>query len=1132
VVFSEKLTVGLNIRFVQNLNQIIAPVTDYLSADLDVFDLFEKQFLIVPTAGVRAWLVPQLAAHIGATPTDNGTHRDGIFSNVTVGYIGLLNTLLQNGQDEASDAWSIEHVTMAVLGSLLSQTNKQDPLVKKYGGPLRAARAIADRFDRYAARRPGLIREWEHAYSSGHVYEPVNLQHESQYLLWKEVRHIIGVPSWPARTEQICADMRNGITFPWLPRRLMVAGIESMSMANLELLQALGHVMPVDVVCVHPSPQLFHMWSDMAAKQFGSSQRVPVRLDDVNVPEGCDVLPSTWLRGSFELQMLLASQGETGHEYLAEPVDTTPVTLLQRVQRTIEQPNTTSAASLGFGDHSVQIHRAHNLARQVDVLHDALLHAFRDIPDLHPHEILVLCADIETAAPLLQARFDQPVVGADERSVQIPLVVADRSLREISQGAELLNSILDLIGTRFDQSHVLAIAAHELVLKNLHLGNQDVEIWTRYAESTRVRWGLDIEHRTQAGLDAPSITAHTWKQAIDRALLGTLLPDAVIPVREMGHVVPLTHMDTADFESFTGLVYILGALARLEEESRVSMPITFWCDELESVLISLCGERCTEIDDALTVINSFRQSCILQQPENLLVFNEAVRFEEFADLIQQKLSTSPGRQPLRTGAVTATSFVPLRAVPFRVVCVLGLDDGTLAVGESEGDDIVSQEPMMGDPDPRFDLRRVLLDAVLAASDQLIITCNGRSIKNNASIPLVTPLAELVDFCGRLGVNVPEDIKEKSEIEHKHPRHHSGYLNFVSTNGPIEGKVWSHNAAARVAAENINSSHSSKVISTVAAIADSRTDISLENIEWMVIDPLQYYIRETLRIFNNYEKADPGAVMPTEIDKFDIANACQALVEESGGHPIGVASSQWREVMEATDVMPVGVYGEEALNKVVDITTAIVNEAIGQGVPVLGLEPLVQLLQLDNELTLQCSIPNVLQGEHGSVVYSVLYSDNFAKDVMKISVRLLVLRALGYEVDRGVVVHRAATKNLTGVEIIRLGESITAVDALNRLVSLVVIEPHSRTMPCPRFGDTSTQLSDDEEAISEFEKYIESFGYNSSTECLVYGSSPSFDDVYLGEGSPVREFFEALHGALALEKLEKTRGNPVQEWLVK
>ncbi|MFM2046959.1 MAG: putative RecC protein, partial [Actinomycetota bacterium] len=167
---------ALKVRFVENLRDILDPVVEYLTVGSTEADLFTPQRLIVPTAGVRAWLAPQVAARLGATAGNN----DGVLANVRIGYIGMLNGLLRAGIEDEDDAWSIERVTMAVL-RVIHGRDASDPLIRKHGGHLRAARAIADRFDRYAARRPALIREWEAAHRTNAEVGRDNAQAEWQF---------------------------------------------------------------------------------------------------------------------------------------------------------------------------------------------------------------------------------------------------------------------------------------------------------------------------------------------------------------------------------------------------------------------------------------------------------------------------------------------------------------------------------------------------------------------------------------------------------------------------------------------------------------------------------------------------------------------------------------------------------------------------------------------------------------------------------------------------------------------------------------------------------------------------------------------------------------------------------------
>ena len=1118
---------ALKVRYVESVREIVDPVVEHLGRATGSSDLFETQHLIVPTAGMRAWLAPQVAARLGAT----GGANDGVMANVRVGYMGMLNALLRGGTEDDSDAWSIERVTMAVLRVIHGRDPEKDPFIRKHGGHLRAARAIADRFDRYAARRPQLIREWERAHAANEEVGRDNAQVEWQFALWRQVRDIIGVPSWPARTEEICAQLRAGRPVPGLPPRLMVAGVEALSVANLEILVALGAVIDVDVLVVHPSPWLRDTWSPVASAVPATPGVAPRRADEAHVVPGADMLVTTWLRGAFETQVLLASQGITVEAAASPAAVPARNDLLGRMQAAVASPDSVGSVDLAEGDRSVQIHRAHNLARQVEILRDALLHAFDSLPGLTPDQVVVLCADIEAAAPLLRATFDNPMRLPSGRTVQIPLVVADRSLRDESEGARLLADVLGLVGSRFDVTSVMRVATSTLVLRNLRLDQDDVDTWQRHVSTTRVRWGLDTSHRTAEGLAAEGITAHTWKEMLDRALLGALLPDAATPAHEIGGVVPLVQVDTADIDSLTGLAEVLSVLARLERTARDPRPVGKWCDELEEMLAGLCGESCTEIDDVLAVIQSFRDASVLVGPSGRSPVLEAVDFVEFADLLLQKVSGAPGHQPLRTGAVTATSFVPLRSVPFRVVCVVGLDDGTLPAGEAEGDDLVANDPVMGDPDPRVDTRRVLLGAFTAAADRFIVTCNGRSIKNNGPVPLVTPLAELLDFCGRLGVRVPDDPEKPSQIEHIHPRHASGRGNFDPFNGPVPGMVWSHDDAALGAARGMFTQPERQP--RAVAVGPAMDETPLKNLETMLIDPLRYYLRETLRIFTGYEEDEPGAVLPVEIDEFGVARLAEALVdaERTAG---GSARQAWVAAAEASDTLPVGVFGDAALQLAAGVADAVRERATALGVPAADPDPVEFKVRDSSGTTVDCHVPRVVEGPEG-IVYSVLYHTRPDNELVRLSLRLLALRAAGRQVVKAVLVQRDQTKKMQMAHTIEIDPSVTQQTAAGRLAELARVEPIARVTPCPAFGDTgravaATGTFDDDSVLGAFDAFVDGRTYGSSAENTVFGSNPDPVSVYPPGSDELLRFFLAYGTVCTLVK-DGGKENETQKWVL-
>ena len=1117
---------ALQVRFVSSVNDVVEPVVEYLTVNDSSLDLFEPQYLIVPTAGVKAWLAPKIAARLGATEGVN----DGVLMNVRIGYAGMLNSILRGGINDDRDPWSIENMTMALLHILTNDSSNYSDLEAKHGGKLRAARALADRFDRYAARRPSLIRNWERAHSTNELLGADSAQVEWQYLLWRQLRSQIGVPSWPARTEQLCKQLDSDEKPNHLPKKLMVAGMGTLSVSAIEIISALSKVIDVEVLCVNPSPYLSNEWTNQHSQIQVALGNAPARNDDLHVLPESDVLVTTWLRESYELQMLLTSQGVQYEPCVAEESSTDSTKLLHRMHAAIQFPTNLKKQPLDAGDMSVQIHRAHTLGRQAEILRDALLHSFSTVDSLQPHEVIVLCADIEAAAPLLRATFEEPLILGTGERVKIPFVVADRTLRETSIGAELAADILSLIGSRFDVDSVVNIATHELVLKNAYMGSGDVDAWLRHIHNTRVRWGLDVQHRKVNGLDAPDITAHTWKQLVDRTLLGALLPDAEKTMFEMGDIVPVPRIDTTEIEALTGFAEVLSVLASLEHDSQSDMSIDFWCDRIEETLISLCGRSCTDLDDVLAVINKFREAALLASAGN-----QSVAFSEFAFLVTSEISAQSGRQSLVTGAVTATSFIPLRAVPFRVVCVVGLDDGTMSIGDSEGDDLIAMEQLMGDTDMRTANRRVLLDAVVAASEQLIITCNGSSVKNNTRVPFITPLAELVDFCGRLGIDVQNESEKPCEIEYIHSRHSSGTANFVNTNGPISGQIWSHDASALNAALSRSQEVAPQVKTYVPSPKPAEIEIGI--LEQLVIDPLKYYLRESLQIFTEYEEEDAKAVLPLDANEFEIANLVEALVDAAPNGDLEAGREIWMPSAEASDALPVAPFAESQINLAYDIANAVRGAATQRGIPLSEPDPIEFSLLLPDGSSIVCDVANVVESATDGFVYSISYHSKSTKEIIRQSVRLLTLCAAGKLVQKAYVIQMDdKNKSLVLVNEIELSPEISAEDALRRLLELSKAAHIARDIPCAKFDKTGQAIAEvgtinDDSVIDAFETFVDGFSYDRSAEFVVYGADPVFEHVFADNSDKKIEVLTALVQGCNLEKDGKKKDS-YQHWVVK
>jgi len=1105
---------ALTVSFVDRLQGIVEPVRQYLQRDLQQRDVFAPQVVVVPTIGVRSWLTPLLAASLGAT----NNRTDGIFANVNVQYVGYLQRMLRSAAGLSHDPWERNRVNLATLQALdgFAQTPQ---LEKKYNGRLNAARILAERFDRYATRRPELIRSWHRGIPAlGEL--PIE-KFQWQFELWQRVRDIIQADPWPVINADLCERLRAGEKIAGIPERLMIAGFETISPSNIEIIHALSTVIDVELVFVHQSPYLRGKWNEMASVVVPNPSQLPLPSSFQPLSASPLRLPPAWMQSSFDLELLLAAYGVRG-ECVATASDNNDSTLLRVVQQGISVAPVDNVAEQ-LADSSLQIHRAHNLARQVEVLHDALLHAFSEDDDLQPHDVVVLCADIQTAAPILEAVFDKSVAVSPNKFVQLPLVVADRTLKDISDGADLASNLLHLMTSRFDLESFMLVATSPLVMKNCGISASDISIWSRHLDNTRLRWGLDADHRQQHGLEAPELNAHGWLEAIERLILGAVMnvgDDAPVVA---GKLRPVPFVESSDTSSLTALAGLLAIVARFEQAARIKRSIADWCVETELTLMELCGESCAELDEVLQVLNAFqRASHSLTAGTSATSYS--VWFAEFAEYVAGELTASSGRLPLRSGSITATSFVPLRTVPFKVVCIIGFDDGTLPMGEPEGDDLIAATPMLGDGDPKIESRRVFLDALMSAEKKFIVTCTGRSIKNNKSVPLITPLNEFLDFCRICGIDVPDDGDKLSAIEYSHPRHLGSPENFRVAGGPVEGKVWSHDHAGLLAArERIRVSQQTSAndgeSSVGLALPAPLKEITLSHVEDIVLDPLRYFLQVGLKVRSEWNNSDVSNVLPLFVEGNKVAQICRDAFHGN------IADKELSALLYSADVLPISPFDKIE----VDAASALVKDYRGKYTKVLPTQPQKVAVSITaNGVT---PLIGEVDGYHEAekTLAFVSFTKKFTSDYSRMVVRALALIAMGKSLEAVLMFHLSNNGLSTTPRRIEIDEAITQDVALEKLVALLAVEPVVRSIACPLFDKTAatlfgdSSLSDNERreiAKDQFDTFVEdTYEYPYSNELVIYGATPEFDAVYADPAQRMSAFFTAL--------LDATKAVPVK-----
>jgi len=225
----------LSIRYVRSLDDVIEPAVAFLSRPVD---LFARQRIVVPTAGAKAWLSAKLAERLGASRGPDGKSLgDGIVANVDFSYPGTISSLISADTRPDADPWDVDHLTFTILEVLAGDRAAFEQVIKRAGGPLLAAGRIADRFDHYHFRRPGMILEWEGGQAELSPEADASGSRKTRHLgpgdkwqfdLWRKVQAAIGEPSPPARERKAIGPA---------PEAVLVAGLQGLSLHQIALLE-------------------------------------------------------------------------------------------------------------------------------------------------------------------------------------------------------------------------------------------------------------------------------------------------------------------------------------------------------------------------------------------------------------------------------------------------------------------------------------------------------------------------------------------------------------------------------------------------------------------------------------------------------------------------------------------------------------------------------------------------------------------------------------------------------------------------------------------------------------------------------------------------------------------------------
>lgn len=935
-------------------------------------DPFAREVVAVPAKGVERWLAQRLSHVLGAVSDD------GVCANVVFPWPStMLDDAVQSALGEQSDVverWSPRQSVWPLL-EVVDECAPTEPWCRALGHHLGSdgedkgrrlavVSRLARLFDDYGQSRPAMLRAWSQGRDERGDGSPLEPDLCWQAELWRRLRDRLGTASPAELLDHACARLREDPGLSDLPERISVFGASRVSPARLSVLAALAEHRDVHIWLNHSSPAL---WDRVSG-----SDAVPRRRDDSTRTSLTNPLLASLSRDVLELQQLLGRTAP-GFTEVHHPSAPYAETLLGRLKSDLAGDVVPeSPALLDSADRTVQVHACHGRTRQVEVLREVVVGLLAADPSLEPRDVLVMCPDVEVFAPIIAATFS---LGAEDDAAhpaaRLRVRLADRALRQTNALLAVLAQLLQLGTSRITASQVLDLAGSPAVRQRFGFDDDEMERLRSWVVRAGVRWGLDSDHRRTWQLGG--VEQGTWRDGLDRLLLGVAMEGGL---RTFGDAVPLDDVDSADIDLAGRLAELVDRLAAAQDLMSGRHTAQVWMSGLEAAVLGLA---------AAAPSTSWQETQLhgeLADVAEASAGSEAVI--DLADVhapLDGILSGRPTRASFRTGTLTVCTLVPMRSVPHRVVCLLGLDDGVFPRQSTrDGDDVLARDPWVGERDPRSEDRQLFLDAICAAEEHLVITYSGADERTGATVPPAVPLAELLDALDRTATGAGGE-RVRDVVTTRHPLQPFDSRNFtpgaLRTPGPFSFDPLGYAGAG--AAATVRAEPAPFLMGALPV--EPPSDVSLADLLRLLEHPARGFLRQRLQVAATWSEEEPSDAIPIELD---------ALAEWGVGSRVLLDRLAGRDPVDCKAVelrrgdLPPGPLGGKILDKVArEVDLLIQASTIERKHP-------PESYDVDVALADNTRLIGTVGGVRGDAILSVTYSKLGAKHRLRAWVELVAL----------------------------------------------------------------------------------------------------------------------------------------------
>ena len=983
------------------------------------------------------------------------------------------------------------------------------------------ARRIADVLDRYTLHRPELACGWSgEDVPSGEFTLPGDLAW--QPLLWADLqrRYSEGRPHLALRA--LAAREQAGEKDAGLPGlgRLTIFSISSLPPLMLDCFAAMARLIQVNLFLPCPSREY---WADLrSGREEVARRRRAAAPKDNRRDEGLRAMTReeltsqlrelAWQEGDRAGNPMLAACGRIARDFqvVLEEVDYNDATDEQAAfidpvpspddaaepranalrwlqsdmlaarhpEKHLQDSGLCARRALDPADDSIQLHACYGPTRQVEVLRELLLGLLVDHRDLEPRDVLVMTPDIEAFAPLISSVFDggrarmlaDETYGA-EGAPSIPYRIEDLTLRRTNPVADALLRTMELAQRRVEASSVLELLELDPVRRRFGLDAGDLPRIQDWVANSGVRWGLDADHRLREA--QPRDGGNTWAFGLDRLALGVCL---AAEDRLVGEVMPVADLEGGEvallgrfFDFINTLQAELGAMGQQRSVEQ-------WADRLAQTVGALTRTSAKaawltrQVTEALTEMKEQALAAGLVHPVSL---------PAMATYLDGSFEVPSGKVSNPRGAVTFCGMMPMRSIPYRVICLLGMDEGAYPRRVAPaGFDLTARQSRLGDRDPRDEDRLIFLETLQSAEKHLLLLYTGRDVRTGEERDPSVVVDELRDL---LDISFPPLVREGAKVAPsramttEHPLQAFSPDNFIRKHaGPPGGdgkeqkRSWSFHTGLLEASRQLQKTRREELQqepysffpaeepegSGEAPPATGPEAISLDDLIAFFKQPVKHLLNRGLNLYLKEQEDMVEDREPVALDNLQQWVVASELLQAGQG---GRALEASGEIIQAQGRLPLGNPGGFVLEERQEVATRILARHLELCAGHKQNDPLPIALDVGPE-----RLTGALGDIYGARSISVDVGKVKGKRLVAPWIRCLAWSAQHPEQDPAIQLVLGARDSKTGEVVVEAlefclrGKSAEEREAyaLERLVELIQLYRRGLDAPLPLFEASS------------------------------------------------------------------------------